>query len=86
MKDFSKHLFHYIPLVMIFVGGVFAFAAFSYNKLSQIMVTVAVAVAYVIWGIIHHLIHKDLYLSTVIEYIVVASLGLVVVLSLILRA
>lgn len=47
---------------------------------------IAVAVAYVTWGIIHHFIHRDLYLAVVIEYLAVASLGLVIIFSLILRS
>jgi low affinity Fe/Cu permease len=83
MKKFSKHLPHYLSLIGIFVVGLIGIILFSYEKAFQIAIIVAVALSYVSWGIIHHWIHKDLHLSVVIEYVVVATLGLVVALSLI---
>jgi EamA domain-containing membrane protein RarD len=85
MKSFVKHLPHYFVLFGVLFAGVLAFTLFSYDKIFQMIVTIAVAVSYVVWGLIHHWIHRDLYFSVVIEYLVVATLGVVVVFSLILR-
>lgn len=85
MKSFSHHLSHYLPLLGILLAGFSGLVWFSYDRSFQILVAIALAISYVIWGIIHHLIHKDLYLAVVIEYLVVASLGLVIVFSLIFR-
>lgn len=86
MKDIAKHIPHYLALIGIFIAGLVAFWVFSYNRAFQMVIAIAVAVAYVAWGIIHHAIHRDLYLIVVLEYIIIASLGLFVVLSLIFRA
>ena len=86
MKRIAKHLPHYLSLAGILIAGIVGFIVFSYERALQIAVAIGMALAYVAWGIIHHAIHRDLYLSVVIEYIVVASLGLVVMLSLIFRA
>jgi hypothetical protein len=86
MKRIAKHLPHYLSLVGILIAGVVGFIVFSYERGFQIAVAIGLALAYVAWGIIHHAIHRDLHLSVVVEYIVVASLGLVVMLSLIFRA
>ena len=86
MKNIAKHLPHYMALLGIFVFGVAGFLLVSYDKVFQTGVAIALAVAYVAWGIIHHHIHRDLHLSVVIEYIVVACLGLVMVFSLVLRS
>ncbi len=86
MKQFSKHLPHYLALLGILFFGFLAFILFSYDRGFQIAVAIAVAVSYVIWGIIHHWLHHDLYLAVVIEYIAVAALGLFIVFSLVLRA
>lgn len=86
MKNIAKHLPHYLSLIGIFVAGFIGFWYFGYDRLFQSAVAVAVAVAYVTWGIVHHAIHKDLYLSVVIEYLVVAILGLVLVFSLVIRS
>lgn len=86
MKRIAKHLPHYLSLAGILIAGVVGFVVFSYERGSQIAVAIGLALAYVAWGIIHHAIHRDLHLSVVVEYVVVASLGLVVMLSLIFRA
>ena len=86
MKKQIKHLPHYVPLIGIFVASLIPFVFFPYDTFFKGAVLVAAAVAYVVWGIIHHYIHEDLHASVVIEYILVASLGLVVILSLVLKA
>jgi uncharacterized membrane protein YidH (DUF202 family) len=86
MKNIARHLPHYLTLYGILFAGLLAFIIFSYDRLFQIGVLVAMAVGYVAWGIIHHAIHKNLHLSVVLEYLVVAALGLVVVLSLIFQS
>ncbi|MEK7061527.1 MAG: hypothetical protein AAB954_02600 [Patescibacteria group bacterium] len=86
MKGISKHLPHYFVLFGLLFGGILAFVLFSYDRAFQVIVAVAVAVSYVIWGLVHHFIHKDLYFSVVLEYLAIAALGLVMVFSLILRS
>ena len=68
------------------MAGLIGFWYFGYDRMFQMAVAVALAVSYVVWGVVHHYIHKDLYLSVVIEYIVVATLGLVLVFSLVFRS
>lgn len=86
MKDLSKDIQHYVPLIGIFLAGILGFAAFSFDRVFQATLILALAAAYVFWGIVHHHIHKDLHLSVILEYIVVATLGVVVVFSLLFRA
>ena len=86
MKKYSKHLPHYLSLIGILVAGFFAFIWFSYDPYFQLGVTVAVAVSYVIWGVVHHYIHRDLNLAVILEYCAVGALGTVIVASLIFRA
>ena len=85
MKHFAKHLPHYLLLFGILFAGFAGLTLFSYDRSFQLAVAIATGVAYVIWGIIHHAIHKDLHLETVIEYMVVATLGLTIIFSLVLR-
>lgn len=86
MRSISKHLPHYFALFGILAAGVVAFGLFSYDRVFQMAISVALAASYVAWGIAHHLIHRDLHFSVIVEYIVVASLGLVVIFSLLFRA
>lgn len=85
MKHIAKHLPHYFVLFGLLLAGILAFVLFSYDRIFQMVVAVAVAASYVIWGLVHHYIHRDLYFSVVLEYLAVAVLGLVMVFSLILR-
>ena len=56
---------------------------FSYDKAFQLSVATALAISYFAWGVIHHMIHKDLHISVVIEYAMISILGLTVVISVI---
>ena len=86
MKYITRYFPHYFPLIGIFLAGIAAFVFFSYDRAFQLMVGIAMAVAYVVWGVVHHAIHKDLYLAVVIEYLAVAILGLVIIFSLVFNA
>ena len=86
MKNFAKHTSHYLPLLGILFLGVLAFALFSYDRAFQVAISISTALAYVAWGLIHHHLHRDLHLAVFIEYLIVASLGLVIVFSLIFRS
>ena len=86
MKRIIKNLPHYLSLLGIFVVGILAFVFFSYDPAFKIAVIISIAVSYVVWGIMHHYLNKDLYLEVVLEYIAVAVLGLIIVFSLILES
>lgn len=86
LSKISRHLPHYLPLVGIYVAGALAFWMFSYDRNFQVGVAVALAMAHVCWGAVHHSIHKDLSLEVLAEYVTVALLGLVVLLSIIYRS
>jgi len=77
---------HYLPLIGIFTAGILAFIFFAYDRQFQIGIALSLAVAHVAWGIVHHIVHKNLSLIIILEYIAIAVLGLSVMLSLILRA
>lgn len=82
----SKHIPHYLSLIVVLAVGVLAFSVFSYSKMLQAAVSISVAGAYIVWGVVHHSLHKDFHLSVVVEYVILAMLGLIIVLSLILRS
>lgn len=83
IKGVSKHFPHYAGLFGIFALAIFGFIFFSYDKAFQYALTFAVVISYIIWGIVHHWIHKDLTVAVVIEYVAVGVLGLVVMLGLV---
>lgn len=85
MRNFARHLPHYMLLFGILFAGFAGLILFSYDKDFQIAIAIATAISYVIWGVTHHYLHRDLHLEVFIEYIAVAFLGSTILLSLILR-
>lgn len=85
MKSFIRHLSHYMVLFGILLAGFAGLILFSYDKAFQISVASALVLSYASWGITHHYLDHDLHLETVIEYIVVAILGFVIIFSMIIR-
>lgn len=83
MKKVAKHFPHYFSLVGLMFAGFVGILYFSYDKSFQTAIAVSTALSYLAWGIIHHIIHKDLYFTVILEYLAIACLGLVIILSLI---
>jgi hypothetical protein len=86
MKTISKHLAHYLPLAGIFVSAVLAFWLFAYDRKFQFAVAIAVSISYVVWGVVHHILHKDICLEIIFEYIMFAAVGLLILASVIFYA
>ena len=70
----------------ILSAGAIGFIIFSFDKAFQVALTVAMASGYVIWGIVHHHIHKDLYTPVILEYLAIAIFGAVMIITVIFRA
>ena len=85
-QGFANDTQHYLPLIGIFTAGILAFVVFSYDREFQVGIALSLTVAHVTWGIVHHIVHKNLSVLIVLEYIAISLLGLTVMLSLILRA
>lgn len=85
MKAFTKDLSHYMVLFGILMAGFVGLVLFPYDKVFQIAVATGLATSYVSWGVAHHFLHNDLHLSIVVEYLTVAILGFVMIISMIIR-
>lgn len=81
MSDFKKHSLHYIFLSAILFLGFGSFLMVSYDRLLQEKIAYLIAFSYFSWGMIHHFLKDDLHLKIVIEYLLISSLVLVVLLS-----
>lgn len=75
----------YLALFSILAASLGLFLLFGYSRPIQKLIVFGTATAYVIWGIIHHALHKDLHLSVVFEYLLVALLASLTVLFLLER-
>ena len=75
----KKHLGYYISFLVIAVASIFlVFQNLSDKNLILLFISLF-AGAYVVWGILHHLVHHSVNLRIVVEYIVVALLGVAIV-------
>lgn len=86
IKRISHDLPHYLSLFGILFVAFLGFYFFSYDRTFQISIAIALAAAYVAWGIVHHYIHKDLHFSVVMEYVAVSIVGLIIIYALILTS
>jgi len=80
-KEISQKPWEYISLLAIFVLSVFAFCQFSFDPYSQRRVIYTAASAYFLWSLYHHYKRGDLHVSIVIEYIIMAIFGIVLISS-----
>lgn len=80
------NLLHYSVLVVMMNIAVGAFLFFSFNHTYQLIILLVTGISYILWGIIHHHLQDDLHLKVAVEYILVALLAEIIILSLLLRA
>lgn len=82
---YFRHLSHYLALFGLLLVGFAGLVLFSYDKTFQIAIAIATGVSYVAWGIVHHLIHRDLHIETLIEYVAISLLGFIILYTLVIR-
>jgi hypothetical protein len=78
-KRIQNHLGYYISLIAILIMSVVLMILANGNRELQMIIFTITAVCYVIWGILHHLFNHDLSLKIVLEYILIAALGVSVI-------
>jgi hypothetical protein len=74
---------HYAALASILGAGFSTFAYYRFNRDAQAIAILATAILYVAWGIIHHKLIHYLTQEIIFEYILVAAIGSLVLLSMI---
>lgn len=76
----SKHTGHYVSLLLILGLGFLGLKLSYPNRILEMQIIILTAVFYVIWGITHHHQNHSLNSKIVIEYILIAALGIAVLL------
>ena len=84
-EDIREHLSHYLALLFILGFGTASFVFFQRTPQMQIVSAFLTVSFYVLWGIVHHYIEKDLHIRVVVEYMTVALLGFLILWSIIYR-
>lgn len=73
---------HNITLISILGTGFSLFALYRFNRHAQRAIILITALSYILWGIIHHKLSHYLTREIIFEYILVAAIGSLVLLSL----
>jgi len=73
---------HGAVLILILIGGAFTFWYASGNSSLQLAAGIVTCIAYVAWGIIHHALEGNLHRNVVIEYVLMGSIAIVLLLTL----
>jgi uncharacterized membrane protein len=66
---------------MILAVGVLTFLSVRPNTSLQLFVGIVTAVAYVLWGLIHHAMRKDLHQKIVVEYLLIGTIAIVLLIT-----
>ncbi len=77
-KKINEHILYYISLTAIFALGAFLIYSVSSNKQLQMLIFVLMAFFYVVWGVLHHFINHEITSKIVVEYILIATLGVAI--------
>lgn len=75
----KKHLEYYLSFFLILFAGLFIIVQAAGQKNLQFEFVILFACAYVIWGVVHHVVHHSLTAKILLEYILVAALGVAAV-------
>jgi hypothetical protein len=71
----NDHFAYYFLLITILTSGLLLIWALNPNRNLQMLCVIAVSIIYAVTGTVHHLINHDLVGKIVIEYVLVALLG-----------
>lgn len=72
----NVHIFHFIVLLLILGAGTGMFFVARGNTALQLLIGVVTSVAYIAWGIIHHVMQEDLHRKVVIEYVFIGGIAI----------
>jgi len=75
MTKKDNHFGYYFYLITVLVIGLLFTWRLSPNELYQMISLVIISIIYGVSGIIHHLLNHDLVGKIVLEYVLVALLG-----------
>lgn len=79
-----QHLCEYLALATAGVFFIFLLSLFKGDRTAQFTIMLFFAAVYVGWGIVHHHLNRTLYLKIVVEYILIAAIGILLLLILLL--
>lgn len=82
-QKIKVHINHYLALASLLGAGFSLLAYFRFNREAQAFIILITAAAYVGWGTLHHKLTHILTIQIIVEYILVATLGALLLLGMI---
>lgn len=79
--EIKKHPVQYVVLVILLLSALVAFLYFSYDPFMQRRVLYFTAALYFLWSLFHHYQRGDLQVSILLEYLLIALLGVILISS-----
>lgn len=72
IEDIRAHFGRTVIFTLILMCGLTLFFAFSHDNQMRVIMLSVVTIAYIVWGLVHHYIQKDLTLLKALEYVTIA--------------
>lgn len=76
MREFKNHKTYYLLLTLILLLGFALVVLSSPNRILQGQFIVATGITYFLFGVVHHIKNHDMHPKIVVEYALIASLGI----------
>ncbi len=74
----KSHMGYYVSLLAIQLLGLGLIVLFAPHRLIQVVIVAFLAFAYLGFAFVHHKKHHDLTRKIVLEYVVIAAIGIIV--------
>jgi hypothetical protein len=90
MKHSKKHLkkhfdYSYLVLIIGLILGFFAYLLTQNQPALQVGAVITTGLFYILWGTLHHAKQDEFHFKIILEYTLVATLAVMLLLSLIFR-
>ncbi len=76
LKHIKKHLLYYLSFISIQVAGWLLFLAVNPDRQLQMMVVILISSFSTVFALIHHKVSHTLTSKIVVEYVLIAALGI----------
>ncbi len=79
IAEVKKYPYHYLALIIILITGIIGILLFRFDPVLKSIPVYLLGLLYVAWGIFHHHLAGHLRSKVVLEYALVAILGIVII-------
>ena len=79
IKDLKEYSLDYLVLIALLLAGATIYLYFHQDQVMQRIVALGMGLTYVLWGIIHHHRADKVTTKVVLEYVLIAVFGYLVI-------